>query len=277
MMRPSIEVRELSAWDLDAYPHRTSCPAPKSLAEARRLVAARGPYATVSPLVEPCPEPLFDSLQLCASRPDLHAEVTGLDWSVGLVDLRCLLAFQRRLSLDPQREAPLSPRADDWNALLDVCFGAEKPLFCRLEESLPPSPTSRELVLTSHDPNLQLRASPDPATPFVMHAGSPFFEVAEYRGRWFLRDGYHRAYRLLRANVPQVPAVIVRARTLEELGATRPWFFREETLFSPTPPRVVDFLDDALVLQYKRPPLIKTFRVTIEESLELAHPSGDPS
>jgi hypothetical protein len=63
--------------------------------------------------------------------------------------------------------------------------------------------------------------------------------------------------------------VIVHARTLQELGAVRPWFFSEEVLFSPTPPRVVDFLDDALVLEYDRSPLIKTLRITMEETYAL--------
>ena len=34
------------------------------------------------------------------SAPDLHAEMMGLDWSLGVVDLRRLLAFQRRLSFN---------------------------------------------------------------------------------------------------------------------------------------------------------------------------------
>jgi len=59
---------------------------------------------------------------------------------------------------------------------------------------------------------------------------------------------------------------VVRAKTLRELGAVQPWFFSEETLFSNRPPRVVDFLDDLLNLQYTRPPLLKTLRITIEES-----------
>jgi len=69
--------------------------------------------------------------------------------------------------------------------------------------------------------------------------------------------------------------VIVQARTLEELGATRPWFFPEEVLFSPTPPRVTDFLDDNLVLEYDRIPLIKTLRVTVEETFVPAVSSGE--
>ena len=33
-----------------------------------------------------------------------------------------------------------------------------------------------------------------------------------------------------------------------------PWFFPEEVILSPTPPRVTDFLDDKLVLEYDRIP-----------------------
>ncbi len=97
-----------------------------------------------------------------------------------------------------------------------------------------------------------------------------FFEVADFGGRWFLRDGYHRAYRLLRAGIVHFPSIIIRARTLAELGPVQPWFFSEETLFNPTPPRVIDFLDDDLTIEYTRPRLLKTLRVTIEESIEPA-------
>jgi len=73
-----------------------------------------------------------------------------------------------------------------------------------------------------------------------------------------------------------VPAVIVRANTIEELGPTKPWFFSEELLFSETPPLVLDFLNDELVLEYNRPALIKTLRITMEETLSPAT-SGDQS
>lgn len=95
---------------------------------------------------------------------------------------------------------------------------------------------SREaLRVRSHNPDLQLRleAERGGGCPFAVDGGSPFFEVAEFGGRWFLRDGYHRAYALLRAGVYRMVAV-VRARTMEELGATEPWFFGEEVLFFGT-------------------------------------------
>jgi len=52
------------------------------------------------------------------------------------------------------------------------------------------------------------------------------------------------------------------------LGATAPWFFNEEQLFSDCPPQVTDFLDDDMILRYERTALRKVIRIHIEESLE---------
>jgi hypothetical protein len=104
--------------------------------------------------------------------------------------------------------------------------------------------------------------------PLSLYGGSPCFEVAELRGRWFLRDGYHRAYRLLQAGVHRIPAIVIYTRTIDELGATEPWFFSEEELFSERPPHVTDFLDENLVLRYERTAVRKVIRIRVEESLQ---------
>jgi hypothetical protein len=195
--------------------------------------------------------------------------MAGLEWSLGVVDLRLLLSFQRRLVLSAAVfQVPLCV-ADDWTALVDLCFGPPKPAVYDLVRG------EKTILLQSGNPDLHLRFSTDPANPITVQGGSPFFEVAQYRGRWFLRDGYHRAYALLRARIFHLPAVIVEARSLEELGAVHPWFFIEEVLFSSAPPRVIDFLDDALVLEYDRTPLMKTLRLTMEEIFTSATSSGE--
>lgn len=129
-----------------------------------------------------------------------------------------------------------------------------------------------DISLYSNNPDLQVRlnqkAGADDASLLSLYGGTPFFEVAELCGRWFLRDGYHRAYRLLNAGVHYIPAVVIRAKTLEELGATNTWFFGEDQLFSDRPPRVVDFLDKSMVLHYQRVALRKVIRIRIEESLQ---------
>ena len=107
------------------------------------------------------------------------------------------------------------------------------------------------------------------SSEIIIYSGSPFFEVAEYRDRWFVRDGYHRAVRCLQAGVCNLPAVVVQAHTREELGAARPWFFSEEVLFLPVPPRIMDFLHDELVIEYNRAPLIKMLHIKVEETYSL--------
>jgi hypothetical protein len=256
-------VRELAAWGLDQDEFRPAAYR-GDMDAARSLVTARAPCQFESALVESGECGLRERFAEQETRPDLQAEMTGLDWFLGVVDLRLLLAFQRRILLDSDAmDAPL-PGADDWCGLMNLCFAEPKPIVCEAVRS------DAVFVFRSMNLNLHFRFTDDHSKPIAIHAGSPFFEVAQYRGRWFLRDGYHRAFRCLRAGLFPLPAVIVRARTLEELGAVRPWFFPEEVLFSATPPRVIDFLNDALVIEYNRSPLIKTLRVNIEETYSFA-------
>lgn len=262
MSEKRVRIRELAGWNLDAYEYR-----PKSFegarAHARWVIDQRPPFEVSDAILENETAALQDSLSLHGSRPDLHAEMAGLVWSLGVVDLRLLLAFQRRLSFTPEFPQISAPSKENWAALIALSFGAPRPVvFDLIRDSVP-----HTYVLRSTNPDLQLRVSNDILNPIVIHSGSPFLEVARYRGRWFLRDGYHRAYALLKAGVYRVPAVIVMARTLEELlGSAQPWFFSEEILFSSDPPHVTDFLDDALVIEYDRPPLITTIRVSIEHT-----------
>jgi hypothetical protein len=262
-MATSVRIRELAGWMLDEDEYRPTTYDHGKQADAQQLVSRRMPFASLSALLEDDTAAIQHLLAPQASRPDLLTEMAGLSWSLGVVDLRRLIAFQRRITSGSFQPISAKPQVDDWTGLVAVSFGVSKPP----EYEMIRKPDTNAIVLRSRNPNLSLRFFDDLSFPVSVHAGSPFLEVAEYRNRWFLRDGYHRAYDLLRANIFRVPAVIVHARTLEDLGATQSWFFSEETLFSATPPHVIDFLDDALVLEYNRPLLIKTVSVTIEESL----------
>ncbi|SNS94464.1 hypothetical protein SAMN05421770_103172 [Granulicella rosea] len=253
-----IPVRELIAWPLDDYTYRPKT-SHVAIAQAKAALATRQPYRAAAALLQHETDANQAAFAVQASRADLLDEMQGLDWSLGIVDLTKLLAFQRRLSFHPNHRLQLE------------AFGAPKPIACDTTQS------GRSFTITTTDPNLHLRIVGQQPQ---LHTGSPFFEVAEYRGRWFLRDGYHRAYAMLRAGITQSAAVIIRARSLAELGATQPWFFSEDVLFSSHPPHVTDFLDDALNIEYTRPPLIKTLHVTIEESYKLASSQaaqGEPS
>ncbi len=272
MNRKMVRVRELADWGFDDYEYRRNIfDSAKACGEVN-LTSKRQSFAQSKVLLAQETAALHDALMAQMSRADLLTEMLGLEWSLGVVDLRCLIAFQRRLIFDPEVSALRVPFGGDWPALTALSFGPAKSVKCDLIRDA----SANTIVLRSTNPNLHFRTSSEVATLLSVHAGSPFFEVAHFRGRWFLRDGYHRAYALLRAHIFAIPAVIVQARTIEELGATRPWFFPEEVLFSDAPPIIADFLDDELVLEYERPKMIKTLRIVLEETLTPIPPVGDP-
>lgn len=254
-----MRVRELAAWGLDQHVYRpAACRGNPDSAHA--LLSKRARFETGSALMEFGDCRLQERFREQEARADLRAEMAGLDWSLGVVDLRRLLAFQRRIVFDSEgQESPMSATCN-WDELMGLCFRQPRHLVCNAVRS------DESVLLCSTNPNLHFRITNDCSIPIAVHSGSPFFEVAHYRDRWFLRDGYHRAFRCLRAGVLCLPAVIVRAKTFAQIGAVRSWFFPEEVLFSSIPPRVIDFLDDALVIEYHRPPLVKRLRITVEES-----------
>jgi hypothetical protein len=268
-----VMVRELAAWGLDECEYRSVTPGLESLrakcARAEMQLATRGEFQATIALMLEMTKAISPILATYDRRRDLDLEMAGLDWMLGVVDLRRLLAFQRRLVLDPAVQAGVVPAQDDWVSLANVGLPPRRRVEYRVQAECD------GYSLLSENPNLQWRLSPvagdNASSPLQVHSGSPFFEVAEFRGRWFLRDGYHRAYGLLKANVRYAVAVVIRARSLEEVGATRGWFFDEEVLFCSRPPRVSDFLEDALTVQYDRPRLMKRLRVRVEETLRPAY------
>jgi hypothetical protein len=272
-----VSVRELIAWDLDEYSYRDSAlrAEAKQLAdkivEAKQSVAEREEYKPCRAFLDAETEDIREMLSVQTQRPEFRNEYAGLDWELGVVDLRALIAFQRRLILDVDAPACDELLPNDWPRLVSLAF--------ELQRSTGYSITLNErkegylsIDLHSSNPDFELRLLPNKehsnGLPFSLFGGSPFLEVAVLGGRWFLRDGYHRAYNLLRMGVYFVPTVIIHARSINELGAIQPWFFNEEQLFSAKPPLVTDFLQQNLVLDYLRPRFIKTIRICIEESLQ---------
>lgn len=278
MSPAKVQVHELIAWGLDEYPYRNSAidltqeAFAKKIERARQQLAERKSYADCPAFLEEETESIRHLFATYSQSTDLQEEYQGLDWTLGVVDLRRLLAFQRRLVFNPEHGLSYIPQQSDWPDLMSFAMGSRRATEYRMVRHSNIA-DGLDITLHSNNPDLQLRLKPKPEkneeAPFSLFGGNPYFEAAEYKGRWFLRDGYHRAYRLLQAGVHRVPAVAIYAHTLKELGATEPWFFDENQLLSDRPPRVLDFLDETVVLRYERPPLRKVIRIRIQESFEL--------
>lgn len=257
---------ELAAWGLDDGVERGSIPhAETTFENARQKLQIRETYRPACPLLQEETKrlaPLFDREH---SRINQHRHCRGLDWKLAVVDLRKLLAFQRRVSVEPDDGRRLQD-GENWEQLISLAFPERKTDF-----TFSINPDGSDAVIRSTNPDLKLVIdSPLPAgtlsLPLSIDLGSPFIEAAHYNGRWFLRDGYHRAHSLLKIGIHRVPAVVIWARTIEELGTVHPWFFDRTVLFSEHPPRLIDFHDSELVIHYRRPMREKLIRVSVEES-----------
>ena len=284
MSSSNVDVHELIAWGLDEYPYRDAAMdlgregLAKKVERGQNKLAERECGANCPALLAEQTEAINYLLDECRQRPDLHAEYEGLDWTLGIVDLRRLLAFQRRLVFRARQHTSPTLQQDDWPQLISFTVGPQRSTeHCFVRNWS--SKGDLDISLHASNPDLEVRLSqntgPGFQLPLSLYGGSPCFEVAELRGRWFLRDGYHRAYRLLQAGVHRIPAIVIYTRTIDELGATEPWFFSEEQLFSERPPHVTDFLDENLVLRYERTALRKVIRIRVEKSLQAFDETDD--
>ena len=100
---------------------------------------------------------------------------------------------------------------------------------------------------------------------FGITFGAQYVQIAEYNQRWFIRDGYHRCYGLLRRGVEHIPCVFIRATSFEQLTGGQGGFFSYETLFGARPPFLKDFLNDAVSVTTMRMAIRKVVRISAED------------
>ena len=245
---------------------------------ARDFLLTRDPYSLLTPIIMDFPRDLQTlSAQFC-QRPDVVAAMQGLDWSVGIADLREVLSFQKIVNEEQALERANSVNLLDPQSLFSFCLpesGSETILHGALDLD------QRGITLSSLNPNLRvgtqlgadvtLAAVPGGAgrkeklIGFTINFGANFIQIAEYKERWFVRDGYHRTFGLLRRGVHQIPCIFIKARNFQELGASNPGFFPYEALFGDRPPFLTDFLDDRLSVSVSQKAVRKIVRISAEE------------
>jgi hypothetical protein len=134
--------------------------------------------------------------------------------------------------------------------------------------------TKNAWTLSSANPNLRVvgnTAGPikDPpglfAMGFVVAELESFMQVALYEGRWFLRDGHHRAANLLQAGIRFAPAFTQHFERPEELVI--PNGLPLGAVLGLNPPRMPDFFDDSVSSEVHLP---ASRKVIVVQALELS-------
>lgn len=223
----------------------------------KRWDAARLKIGTLSPLsggpeVRPIlePEALLEVAKVM-ERPECKAAFPDGTWGISLVQLSGIIAFQPSVDVGYAMQGfGASPSPGDVLSAVRVCFpfGKASTLAVSMDQA------QKAITVSGVSPSLQVIGfnwgQQEPMGPFAVtffiSPGPNVLQVSRYRGRYFLSNGYHRAYRLMKAGFTHVPCLLRNASDFAQIGALGPGFFSETILMSPRPPLITDFNDDDL-------------------------------
>ena len=116
MNRQPLEFRELAAWGFDPQADRGSLPCEhieKAAQKSQRRMEARNPHLAESPISFDETETLAEELAERRLSIVASGEFEGLVWQTAIVDLRKLIAFQRRIGFANDDQIQPAPERTD--------------------------------------------------------------------------------------------------------------------------------------------------------------------
>jgi hypothetical protein len=245
---------------------------------ARTALQQRGPYAQATPTLDPVPVEIEAQVEAFRQHPAVIGFFQGMDWTVGFARLDSLLSFQKLVVQEHSIERANAVTLEDQASLFSFCL--PNPVD---NIGLPGAidPDSKAVTFSSLNPNLRVgghlivdvdvAAAPGQPTTkqkfvgFGINFGGQFVQIAEYNHRWFVRDGYHRCYGLLRRGIERIPCVFIQANSFEQLTGGQPGFLSYETCFGDRPAFLRDFLSDDVSASTTRMAIRKVVRVSAED------------
>jgi hypothetical protein len=206
-------------------------------------------------------------------------QLFGANFSLREVELERLIAFQRYIDSEHSTELAAKMASDD-KFVLDCCLPLEfrQNLQVTFDQAIP------GVTFSSVSPKLQLAGlqlvglgGPEvtiggqrvaqPGVLFAIGTQPNYLQVARYKNRYFLKNGYHRAYAALLSNRKHIPAVVSEFEDFAGVGSLNPGFFSKELLLSDAPPLLPDFLNDEIAVDVRLKPMRKIIRVRVDEFL----------
>lgn len=183
-------------------------------------------------------------------RTPAGAQMFAQGYRIAKVDLTRICGFQPTVFSDRaiERVAGVDPSSLTSMAEVTLPLAADPNLPVQFD------PVRQTIMVSSPDLNLRVVGL---AGPVPVPGGPPIFgfgialnpsymQVVEYRGRHFLRDGYHRAYGLLTRGITVVPAFVREMTAFEEVVPDPRGMLPQDAYQGPRPPKLPDYLDDTV-------------------------------
>src|SRR5437773_612701 len=219
--------------------------------EAVSAVEALPDRSNLRPEIRPLSSETKERTQKLESEPSFKLNLQGAsrhEW--GVIDISKVRCFQPNLNLEYIQDLlRRTPTGDDFTRLHEFCQplkgeGGESALLTGFN----PSTNTFTIVSENLDlrilGNVQGEADQGGMTGkmvgFVYGFGLRQLTVAEYKVIYLLKNGYHRAYALMKGGITKIPALIVHVDSYEGTGAANPGFFPIDLVLSNRPPIMQD-------------------------------------
>jgi hypothetical protein len=213
---------------------------------ARETVARRAADIDQTGLVAPVPGALARYVGELRADPTNSMFAEG--WDVASVDLSRVCAFQPMVAMERALERLEGIEGNDLEGIASVCL----PKGAQIQLSVRADAARNVIALPAPDPNVRVgrpffgsvpgRAGP--VAGFELALPNSVLQVARYRGRYFLRDGYHRAFALLSRGVTWVPAFVRDLDNFELLVPFPVGMLPQDRYLGERPPTLADYLDE---------------------------------
>lgn len=232
--------------------------------ESRRVRSIRLQPKIVPP--EPLGEECRDHLRTLQSRPLFRRLFMDKEkpFPVYWVDIPSLIPVQPHVSYD--FALGLTYPGMSTAEILDLCLPAKpEPLAVWGGVTAAPKTDAACTILT-HDLNVLVSAvsmTTDQGLRVTFSIGKTavFCQVQESGGRFYLKDGTHRAVSLLARGIRKMPCVVEMDVAPQSLVN----YFPPGVLANPRPPSIWDFLDPVHYLEYPWEERTKIIRIKADE------------
>jgi len=214
-------------------------------AGARAAVAARGKGCDQDGAVIDLGPELDDHLGQLRVSQSAHSYFAE-GWTVKVVDLAKVCALQPVVFSDHAEErAAVADRAN-------IASLASITLPLPSSTGLPAQYDAGQntWMIASRNPNLRLvgnfSGELQPGAigfGFIVSMLASYVQVARFRGRYVLRDGYHRSLGLLMRGIREVPVFVRDYSQFEDLGLAQ-GMLSQAAYLGEQPPMLMDYLND---------------------------------
>jgi hypothetical protein len=166
-------------------------------------------------------------------------------WLPKIADLRKVCALQPVVFWDHAEERATSANPQEMLSVAKITL----PIPDRAEIPLQYEPTRNTWMITSRNPNLKIVGNFSAPIQgftgcgFLIAVNASFVQVVLHRGRYLLRDGYHRSLGLLARGITKVPVLYREFSDYEELGLPA-GMLEGQSYLGERPPLLEDYLNN---------------------------------